>query len=557
MSSELSEIKVSACNTHHIIENKPLYSPRFHSVLKYHSPGLAPAINSSGAFHIDLKGRAVYEKRFKKTFGFYCSCAAVESVEGWGHINLKGQPLYPEKYAWCGNFQENICVVRDKEGNYFHIDFYGKRLYSENYFYAGDFKDGIAVVCNGDGKSSHINSQGQLIHNKWYERLDIFHKGFARAKDDRGWFHITKDGIPAYDYRYAEVEPFYNGQGYAQTHKGDLVVLDEGGEIIHEVFCAHKNFVGELSGDLVSFWKSETIKVSLELGLLDLLPASIEQISVKLKIPENKAERLLKALGEVELVEKVSDIWSLTPKGQLLVPSDEAFMAAASRMWLKVQHEWSHLKQKLFQKIGSHHLTFKEKSTDENELSIYRRALEGYAREDFEDIAKWSLWKHHPTLVAFGQTGITLLSEILKNNPSLKGTLVHENRPLYHADFPGKSLQNRLKQIFISYNQEWTLTAEAILMPRFLHYFPDEEALDLLKKVYQVLPKGGKLYIFEMLLSCEGYGGGLLDLNMLVESGGQLRTFKQFQVLLKQAGFDVHEVQNVKPHLQFIQGNKR
>ncbi|MBY0501549.1 MAG: hypothetical protein K2P93_06065 [Alphaproteobacteria bacterium] len=557
MTSMLSEIKVSPDETHHVCEDQPLYSSRFHSVLKYHPPGLAPAMDETGAFHIDLKGKPAYDRRFKRTFGFYCSSAAVETEKGWGHINPEGQFLYPEKYEWCGNYQENICVVRDKEGNYFHIDCYGKRLYSENYFYAGDFKDRIAVVCDTKGKSSHINSQGQFIHNKWYERLDVFHKGFARAKDEKGWFHITKDGSPAYDHRFADVEPFYNGQGYAQTLDGDLVALNENGEIIKEISLSQKNFVGELSADLIGFWKKETIKVALELEILDLLPASLEQIALKSKLPENKVQRLLRVLGEIGLVEKNSDAWSLTPKGQLLVPSDKAFMAAAFDMWSKVQQEWSSLKEKLCQKSETHHPTFKEKTTDENELKIYRRALEGYAREDFNEVATWPIWGTYQDLLVFGQTGITLLSEILKNNPSLQGRLAHEERPLYHLDLVDKSLQKRLKQFFIQYDQEWTFTAETILMPRFLHYFPDYEALFFLKKTHQVLPKGGKLHLFEMLLDSKGFGGGLLDLNMLVESGGKLRTFEQFQTLLNQAGFYAHEVQNVKPHLQYIQGEKQ
>ena len=556
MASALNAITISPCETHHLCEDKPLYSSRFHSVLKYHPPGLAPVQDETGAFHINLEGKPTYKERFIKTFGFYCSYAAVETAEGWGHITPQGQLLYTERYKWCGNYQENICVVRDKEGNYFHIDTQGKRLYREDYAYAGDFKDGIAVVCNKAGKSSHVNAQGQLIHNKWYERLDVFHKGFARAKDGRGWFHITKEGSPAYDHRFADVEPFYNGQGYAQTLNGDLVILNEKGEALKEISTSQKNFVGELSGDLIGFWKAETIKTALGLGVLDLLPASLEHSALKLGITEDKTHRLLRALGEIGLVEKISDRWSVSTKGQLLVPSDMAFMAAASHMWSQVQQEWSHLKEKLCQKSESHQPTFKEKTTDESKLKIYRRSLEGYAREDFDEVAKWSLWKKYTSLLVFGQTGITLLCEVLKNNPSLQGRLVHEDLPLYHLELADKSLQKRLKQFFIQYDQEWTFTAEAILMPRFLHYFPDHEALFLLKKAHQVLPQGGKLYLFEMLLDSKGYGGGLLDLNMLVESGGKLRTFDQFQALLKQAGFYAHEVQNVKPHLQYIQGEK-
>ena len=82
---------------------------RFQNVLKYHEPGFAPVLDEEGAYHIDLSGIASYQHRFIRTFGFYQNRAAVETSEGWGHILPNGDFLYPEKYEWCGNFQEGFC----------------------------------------------------------------------------------------------------------------------------------------------------------------------------------------------------------------------------------------------------------------------------------------------------------------------------------------------------------------------------------------------------------------------------------------------------------------
>ena len=62
-----------------------------------------------------------------------------------------------------------------------------------------------------------IDLLGRQIHSGRFLDLDVFHKGFARARDARGWFHIRTDGTPAYDARFAEIEPFYNGQAHART----------------------------------------------------------------------------------------------------------------------------------------------------------------------------------------------------------------------------------------------------------------------------------------------------------------------------------------------------
>ena len=60
--------------------------------------------------------------------------------------------------------------------------------------YAGDFREGFAVVRGMDGLCRHINLEGQYIYDYSFLDLDVFHKGFARARDDRGWYHINTDG---------------------------------------------------------------------------------------------------------------------------------------------------------------------------------------------------------------------------------------------------------------------------------------------------------------------------------------------------------------------------
>lgn len=556
MALSFDQIKISPCETHHLFLNEPLYPYQFQRVLKFHQPGLAPAKDASGAFHITLKGKSAYKERFKQTFGFYCSHAAVETDTGWCHIQPDGRPIYKERYAWVGNYQENLCAVRDQDGNYFHINLQGKHLYLHNYCYVGDFKDGIAVVCRSDGKSSHIDEQGEFIHNKWYQQLDVFHKGFARAKDEKGWFHITKDGTFAYPHRFISIEPFYNGQAHAQTQTGSLVIINENGIVIKEIYPAQRNLVSELSSDYVGFWKSETIKLAIELGLLDVLPAKIDEIAERCHIPLSKVQRALRALNETGIVNKLNEEWVLTSKGQLLVPSNKSFMAAACKMWSKVHNEWRYIIEKVKNEKEHHHPTFKEETTDEKELEAYRRTLEGYTLQDFEEVAKWPCWKDYTSITSFSQTGMVLLREILKKNPSVSGIFASENRPLYHFTIE-PDLKDRLTHHYIKYDKEWYLNTQAVLMPRFLHYFPDKEVLNLLEKANKILSKNGQIYLFEMVLDPDSSAGGLLDLNMLVEAGGRLRTVEEWRTILSKTGFSIKNTESIKPHLQLIQGCKK
>lgn len=218
--------------THHLLDGAPLYAERFDHVLKFHAPGLAPVSRGSEAWHIDVTAAPAYARRFSKAFGFYEARATVIGVGGWHHIDVAGDDLYDERYAWCGNYQGGRCAVRAQNGAYWHIDAEGRPAYGSRHRYAGDYRDGIAVVQGEDGLSTHIDDSGRLLHGRRFLDLDVFHKGFARARDAAGWTHIDMAGGPAYARRFAMVEPFYNGQARAEEQDGGLVIIDTDGNTL-------------------------------------------------------------------------------------------------------------------------------------------------------------------------------------------------------------------------------------------------------------------------------------------------------------------------------------
>jgi len=214
-----------------------LYPARFGLVRDYHEPGLAPARDASGAFHIDVQGKPVYTCRFVEAWGFYDGLASVEEADrGWLHVRADGSPLYPERFDWCGNFQECRCAVRGTDGLYAHLDTNGCRVSIVGHLYAGDYREHAAVVRYTDDRlCGHVDTHGHPLHSRRFIDLDVFHKGYARARDSRGWFHVSRDGRDAYGERFANVEPFYNGTAFSETHSGDRVLITPDGAIVRVI----------------------------------------------------------------------------------------------------------------------------------------------------------------------------------------------------------------------------------------------------------------------------------------------------------------------------------
>lgn len=227
---------VATKGTHHEIDGTPMYAARFDCVLSFHEPGLAPARDTSGAFHIGPNGAPMYARRFRQSWGFYDGLASVVDRAGWFHIRPDGTDLYSARYAWCGNFQQRLCAVRGEEQRYFHITADGLPAYASRHLYAGDFREGAAVVrfCE-DGLCGHVDLTGRSIHGERFQDLDTFHKGCARARDRSGWMHVDRAGSPMYSARFASVEPFYNGQALVETMSGTRAVIGLDGAIAVEI----------------------------------------------------------------------------------------------------------------------------------------------------------------------------------------------------------------------------------------------------------------------------------------------------------------------------------
>lgn len=241
--SNFADINIAKDFTHHLRNCIPLYNERFEEVYNFHEPGLAAVKKNGEAWHIGLSGNPAYNRRFHKTFGFYFNRAAVVLNSRWFHILPDGTDLYLSKYSWCGNFQDNRCVIRDDSAHYWHINMKGQPVYDNYWKYAGDYCKGIAVVQCENGLYSHIDELGKFVHNQWYLDLDVYHKGIARARDFEGWTHIDYSGNPINSRRFAMVEDFYNGQGRVERYDGGIEIIDRMGNTVIELLPDRKHML--------------------------------------------------------------------------------------------------------------------------------------------------------------------------------------------------------------------------------------------------------------------------------------------------------------------------
>ena len=545
---EWQDFRIAENGTHHLHESTPAYSRRFHEVLKFHAPGLAPVVDATGAYHITPDGQPAYQDRYQRTFGFYEDRAAVQSEKGWLHILPSGEPLYSKRYDWCGNFQQGRCPVRNDQGQYFHITPEGTAAYEEKYRYAGDFRDGFAVVQREDGQHTHIDESGKLLHGNWFLDLDVFHKNHARACDRDGWHHVDVMGHPAYQSRFKSVEPFYNGQARVEAFNGSLLVIDESGEALVELRKPLESPLEELSTDLVGVWKTQAIRAAVKLGVFESLPSSADDLERTCELREAMGSRLMRALLELGLVWKDRQgIYHPTYKGELLSKTCQGSMAWAALHW--AQHSspaWSGLVSSLRDSKSFFEREYGENFFDwfrhaPEDLEIYKQAFEAYARHDYQAlVASVDFSAHTAVLDAGGGTG-ELTFALLRSFPKLAGTVMDRPEVVNDAT-PPECLASRCQFITGDFFEKWPVSADAVVLARVLHDWPDDDGLRILRRAREALAEDGTLYVVEKVLDDSTGSGGLLDLNMLVMTGGRERSLPQFESLLAASGFRLLDV---------------
>lgn len=532
--------------SHHEQDGQPAYTARFDQVLKFHEPGLAPVQRAGLAWHIHPDGRPAYPQRFLRTFGYYQRLATVQGEEGWWHIHPDGQPAYQSRHAWCGNFQEGFCTVRSANGCYWHILPDGSPLYAVQWRYAGDYRDGVCVVQHDNGHSTHLDGHGQPVHGHWFIDLDVFHKGLARAQDQDGWMHISRQGLPAYPRRFAAVEPFYNGQARVTRWDGGLEIIDEQGHTLLELRQAQRSEFACLSADMVGMWRTHTLAAAVSLGVIDALPGSVAQLSQRCQLHPARAQRLLRALGELSVVETHADLWQLTSRGQYLRSDHPHTLADAaleyagplSRLWhtlpaaLQADSHWR--PPEIFLQVAA----------DPARCASHHRMLASYARHDYRPVpANLPLQGDERVIDAGGGMGV-LSHLLLEHFPALQ---------LIVLELPGVTdcaRQTARQHPAITYRgadlfAPWPGCADAVLFARVLHDWDDVQARQLLDRAREALRPGGKLFIIEMLLPQAGMEGGMCDLHLLISTGGQERSEADYIQLMAQSGFQHQETRRL------------
>ncbi|MCI0408322.1 MAG: acetylserotonin O-methyltransferase [Acidobacteria bacterium] len=324
--------------------------------------------------------------------------------------------------------------------------------------------------------------------------------------------------------------------------------------------------------DLITgYWVSQIVFVAAKLGLADLLkggPKTAAQLAASTRIHPLARHRIMRALASVGVFSEIKGgRFKLTPLAATLrteAPQsmrDFALMMVDDYNWQVWQElpEIARTEESAFARVhGMKVFEYFEKHPEK--ARVFAQSMTSLSRTENPAVADAASLSKARTLVDVGGSHGHLLAEVLRANPRLKGVLFDlpsaveraRNAPYLNA----RGISGRVELVGGDFFQSVPEGADAYMMKYVLHDWDDALCIRILENCRRAMARGGRVLVVDTVIP-NGNGphwGKLLDINMMVATGGRERTASEFKELFAGAGFKLKRIIPTSCPLSIVEG---
>ena len=330
---------------------------------------------------------------------------------------------------------------------------------------------------------------------------------------------------------------------------------------------------GQLLSLITGYWISQAVCVAAELGIADLLDKRgrpIDDLALATNSNPDALYRLMRALAASGVfAEAAPREFKLTPMGALLKRDMPGNLREFSRFQGDGWHwnSWGALGESVRNgrparlpcgsgsKLAAN--CFDYLATQPESAAIFNAAMTGYTTQVHAAIAENYDFGTARVVMDLGGGHGALLALLLDEHPQLRGVLfdresVVAGAPRTFAEF---GVADRSQVVAGDFFSAVPQGADIMLLCAVIHDWDDEQAASILRSVVKALPADGRVLIVENVIpeGNEAHPGKLIDLEMLLMTGGRERTQREFEVLLGVAGLRIERVISTAVSISIIE----
>ena len=298
------------------------------------------------------------------------------------------------------------------------------------------------------------------------------------------------------------------------------------------------------------YWISRMLYEVADLGIADLIderPRPAAELAGATGSHPRALYRVLRALAAVGIFAEDADSnFHLTPIGATLRRNAPDSMRAMVLSELAGEHfeAWTNLAQS----VKTSEIAFDHKYGEDvwayyaknpERAAIFNESMTNVSENTNAAVVAAYDFSSIKKLVDVAGGHGSLMAGVLGANLHLHGVLFDQPHVVNGAQAKLSHFADRCAIVGGNMFEEVPSGADAYLMKWIIHDWNDERSLTILKNIHRAMPENGKLLLVEMIVppSNELHFSKLLDVNMLVMTGGCERTEAEYAELFAQAGF--------------------
>lgn len=300
-----------------------------------------------------------------------------------------------------------------------------------------------------------------------------------------------------------------------------------------------------------AYWVSQAVYAAAKLGIADLLadcPKSCEEIASATGADGSSLFRLMRALASLGVLAmedrnrfRLAEIGAPLQSGKpgslrsMILTLGEEHYQAWGRILYSIQSG-----KPAFDRVFNTPL-FEYLENNSQAADIFNDAMTDFTSQAALAIVIAYDFSPIGTAVDIGGGQGALISAILRSNQGMTGIIFDSPSVVGKARerIVIAGLAGRCQTIAGNFLESVPNGADAYLLKNVLHDWDDDSAIAILKNCRRAMNDFGRLLVIEVLLpeSPKPSFGSLLDLNMLVMSGGRERTEAEYRRLFDASGF--------------------
>jgi hypothetical protein len=316
------------------------------------------------------------------------------------------------------------------------------------------------------------------------------------------------------------------------------------------------------------YWITGTIHAAAKLDLATAIgdaPRAIGEVAASVGANVDALYRLMRALAGLGIfVEGPGRTFSHTPLSLALRPGVPGSMHGLAEMtgllhlraWPEIVHAVK-TGGTSFNKVFGKEI-FEHVTADAEAGRAFDEAMAAYTAATSDAVVAAYDFSPFSKIVDVGGGNGALIAAILKQQPRVAGITfdLPASAERAKASLGAQGLAGRCEVVGGDFFESVPAGGDAYALKMIVHDWDDARSIAILKNVRKAIRLDGRVLIMEAVIdpaSGAGAPGKLLDINMLVMTGGRERTADEFAALYRASGFELARIVPAGP-ISVIEG---